>query len=926
MDLDPNDLLNTNIYIPKPTLDTDIEFNSNEEFKQYYEKQLQQQQETKLISSINKIELNEDEDDTNLLNTNSFNMETKMNVDNSLTRFTREVKTLVSIDSRDRLKTIYPKPNHFKIFLAKTFSNVKSIKMVSIEFPNTDAVINLGNNKIYWRNLEDIQSDYTVTTNGIVDYPIYNINLRSGSYTSSTLQTEIQNKINLVRRRQGITTTPVITPEFHYFLPSLDLDTDIVTLTSLNLKQLSNNPFTTSLASGVITVLFPNHGFTTNDFVHFVGAKGIAGIQATLLNTFHRITVIGLNQFTFEVNIKAADTVTGGGNVVRVGLKAPFQLLWGENQNTIASNIGFPLENSSELIKTYVQSLSNIFQMDITLTQPHNFTFSYTYIGQNVNIGTFINGIFITYATFMITNINNTRSIRVQISDDSIISTLINNAQANLLQFQNLTPIPILTFSKFAIESFLITTFFNHNYNLLDINTNIILSDTVDPNLDDDVSYDGTYLIQSIPSSNQIIVPGILTRTNVHTRNYYGSLPRKTPLTSWTVSISEINNNYIQIGNIYYTRIVTTVAHKMLQGDKITIKNVSSTPQLIGAYTISSVLTSESFLIQVSFSSIDTQNLSQAYIGTGLMTLSFPSHNFNSIINIQNGTPFNLFNNLNVPISIQPLIITTIVPHNLSVGNIVRLSNTGPVYTNNVLTSGIEPSIDGGGYIVHEINSLDTFTLVKVSGTNDSFVPIIQSPNITGTLGLNNNFYLYDIEDIGGITKTLLNNKLYTIRDIIDENTFTFMINDVYATSTEIGGGSNIHISSLKHGFNAIQTNTKNNILSRSINLQGEDYCFITCPQLDTMLNTGNVKNIFSRVSLDQPPGYVCFQYLSNPKQFHTIPLDKLEELEFSVVYHNGTLYDFNDLDFSFTLEITEVIDNTPAFNISSKRGISDTN
>ena len=35
--------------------------------------------------------------------------------------------------------------------------------------------------------------------------------------------------------------------------------------------------------------------------------------------------------------------------------------------------------------------------------------------------------------------------------------------------------------------------------------------------------------------------------------------------------------------------------------------------------------------------------------------------------------------------------------------------------------------------------------------------------------------------------------------------------------------------------------------------------------------------------------------------------------------------YEFNDLDYSFTLQITEVIDITDNFNLSSKRGIIDT-
>ena len=90
------------------------------------------------------------------------------------------------------------------------------------------------------------------------------------------------------------------------------------------------------------------------------------------------------------------------------------------------------------------------------------------------------------------------------------------------------------------------------------------------------------------------------------------------------------------------------------------------------------------------------------------------------------------------------------------------------------------------------------------------------------------------------------------------------------------------------------------------------------------MMNTGDVRNIFARVILDQSPGSMVFSYLSNPKTFDKVPLDKLDELEFSMLNHNSTLYEFNDLDYSFTLQITESIDVTDSFNVSSKRGIVD--
>ena len=927
MDIDANDLLSTNVYIQKPELNPNVSLDSNEEFRRYYEKEIQKKAESKIIASINKIELKEQDDDNNIINTNGFNKDSASD-NTSISRFIRETKTLVSIDSRDRIKTSYPKPNNFNIFLGRTFTNVKKIEMVSLEFPNTDAVINTGNNRIYWRNLEDIELDKTVDTNGITGYPIYSVDLRIGSYTSATLKNEIQTKLNVVKRKN-------ISNDFHYFISDLDVDTDIVTFTSLNLKQLPNNPFQTSLGSGIILVEFTNHGFSTNDFIYFVGSKAIAGITASALNGFHKIIKIDSTKFSFEVNIRAAETVKGGGNVVKAGTKLPFQLLWGNNNLTVAQNIGFPLENSSQLINTNVSRLDNIVQMDIELNYTHGFDYTYDYIGKNASVGELSGGTFNQLGLYQITNLPSTTSIRVIVSSEIVITSLINNASANYFKFGDKL-IPIAAYSKYGVQSFLVTTYTTHNYNLKDTGTDITLSNTTDPSISDDDSYDGIYSIQSVPSSTTFILPGVLGSQNTHTTNIYGTLSRKTPLTTWTTTISDVK--IIEISTTsglnttikQYTQITTIQPHKMISGDKIMINNLKCTPQLTSEITIKSVPTSNTFLIDTLLSNIDLQNSINPYIGTGLISVSFPSHNFNTIINIQNGPIYNILDSSDITVPIQSMLITTLNNHNLSIGSVVRLTGTGqqtiidPV-TQQSITTGVSPSLDGGGYIVKAINTDDTFTLVKVAGTSSSFTVITPSPIITGIIGLNNDFYLYDVEDIGGISKTMLNNIEFTTRDIIDANTFTFIAPNVYATTSETGGGSNIYISSSKHGFNGIQTNTKNGVLTRSINLQGEDYCFISCPQLDTMLNTGGVKNIFSRISLDQPPGYVCFKYLSNPKHFNTMPLDKLSDLDFSVVNYNNSLYDFNDLDFSFTLQITEVTDATKAFNVSSKRGITDT-
>jgi len=164
-----------------------------------------------------------------------------------------------------------------------------------MEFPNTNAVINSNNNKIYWRNKEDIDID---KTNEITkEYPIYDTTLRIGSYVATSLQTEIFNKLSLVKRQDGDS------ENYHYFIINLDLDTDIVTFTSLILSQLPVNCLSATTGSPVIAVNHPEHGLQTGDQIYLVGAQTIAGITGQYLNTIHTITVVDLNTYQFHLEV-----------------------------------------------------------------------------------------------------------------------------------------------------------------------------------------------------------------------------------------------------------------------------------------------------------------------------------------------------------------------------------------------------------------------------------------------------------------------------------------------------------------------------------------------------------------------------------------------------------------------------------------------
>lgn len=956
MDIDENDILLTNTFIPIPQLEGEVSQQSNEEFRKYYTTELNQREEAMLRRSLDKmsirsVHLDESNDASSLLNTNVFTSGVDEQALTSTGITSKEIKTYVSIDSRDRDTVLYSKPNHFKIFLGKTFYNVKSIRLASVEFPNTNAVINSNNNRIYWRNQEDIDANIIDSVTGT--YPVYNVSLRVGSYISTTLQTEITSKLASLKRRNK-------TGDYHYFTVSLDLDTDIVTVTSLLLTQAGNNPLTVTSGLGLVTVDAASHGFQTGDTVYIVDVKSLAGINSSTLGGAHEITRLNADQFQYEVNIKAGETARGGGNTVKIGRKAPFQFLFGENPYTIAPNIGFPIENSSKRIDTYIKSIDNIYLLQVRLSSAHNFNNTYNFVNQTCTIS----------SAGTTPNVDGNRVIARILDTHSIL--IIFNSKIESDQFSGQLTFGGNTFDIYSIINYpvdtaLVTTFTNHNYNYTDIGKMISMYNTTSK-----PDFDGNNTVYGVLSSTQLIIPGSVLpggNVNVSSPGDGGSIPYHAPLKTKILAISSVIPGPV-------TTIVSP-NHGLRVGEDVQFVNLYTTPPVSesnsGVFSIAGVPDSNSFTIDFNTTSVEVSTIDNgtASACTKLITLSFPYHGFNKIVSISNNyaakTITGITNNSDYINNIYRVIITTSTPHELSNGNVIKITSsncvpsiTGGPYTVTVLTTttiqinipfditsngnsgsltlnamrveivtqlphGLStgsyvrvmktnsvPSIDNGGYAV-TVTAPDTFTIV--------YGPGITQPGSSGIIGMNQDFYLYGATAVGGIAAETLNGVKYTVRDVIDEHTINFNARS-FAGFIEQGGGESLYISSLLHGFNAIQTNTKNSILNRSINLQGENYAFLCCPQLATMMNTGKVTNIFARFLLDQSPGSMVFSFLSNPKEFYTAPLNQLSELEFTVVNHDASLYDFNDLDYSFVLEISEIVDMTDGFNLSSRRGI----
>ncbi len=206
-------------------------------------------------------------------------------------------------------------------------------------------------------------------------------------------------------------------------------------------------------------------------------------------------------------------------------------------------------------------------------------------------------------------------------------------------------------------------------------------------------------------------------------------------------------------------------------------------------------------------------------------------------------------------------------------------------------------------------------------------------------LGAGDYFKLYRIvgipvnsDNLLGISLDKINNNTFSVNKILNKDFYNFKIPGQYANDssyTEPG----FYMSSYSNGFSYKHDNTglgANSNLGNgpynALKLSGNNYVFLTSPGLETIVNTNIINDVFAKILLSEPPGNIIFNsFVANTKVFDEVPLAKLERLQFKVVGGDGFLYDFDNNDFSFSLEIVEYIDSLKNTGISSRTGSVDT-
>ena len=410
----------------------------------------------------------------------------------------------------------------------------------------------------------------------------------------------------------------------------------------------------------------------------------------------------------------------------------------------------------------------------------------------------------------------------------------------------------------------------------------------------------------SVTLANTNSVPSIDGTYRIHNRELISSI--KTP-------------NYIEI--------TTQTPNAFSSGNNITIVGSNSIPSIDGTYNITSIISPGSvFEIFIEFTVTSSGS-------TGVIT----NNTTLEVNNIQSTTISNVIYTE----------IETSTDNNWEQGDIITITDTGstalPSPTQNVNgTYTIETIVSSTIFkIIFEapLQAVITNTGIAINTSKmeidlDTITLVTQGTFPAGIIGRNVDVLHYRIEgenigsdNIGGISLNVLNGYLRSIAQIIDVDNYMIRVRDEYANYTVTAGGTNVHVSSYLHGLRSIQVNTEDGtstgVLFRAISLEGENYVYLVCEsegvELNTVFNSGNISNAFAKIILSESPGNLMFNsYISEAKVFDN-PISKIDTMRFRVITPGGYPFNFNGINYSFTLRITELVNQLDDSFVSSRTG-----
>lgn len=286
----------------------------------------------------------------------------------------------------------------------------------------------------------------------------------------------------------------------------------------------------------------------------------------------------------------------------------------------------------------------------------------------------------------------------------------------------------------------------------------------------------------------------------------------------------------------------------------------------------------------------------------------------------------------------------TKINHGLNIGDLI-------------ITDQLQPEI--GGVYIYEVTKIinqDRFSIIKyeyqqryqfiyddiiinwIDKNLDTYLLSVAPCHHNKTVIFNHENHQLNKNDIIEINSSIINGK-YPINRILDDNHYEITLNQVSMIDSDCGSqisikfptkfqllfnykntlgtilgfsdvGEDYAITPYQHTI----TNTDPYITGipaepnlKKLNMTGYNYFYICCPELVAFNNTGPVNNVFTIIKWTDNPGSVVFDsFVPNHKKFDP-PLASLSRFNFSMYHPDGNLVEFNGLDHSFVLKITEL-------------------
>ncbi len=106
-----------------------------------------------------------------------------------------------------------------------------------------------------------------------------------------------------------------------------------------------------------------------------------------------------------------------------------------------------------------------------------------------------------------------------------------------------------------------------------------------------------------------------------------------------------------------------------------------------------------------------------------------------------------------------------------------------------------------------------------------------------------------------------------------------------------------------KLGFTSDKINVASATSDQIINLAGENFVFLTIEKFGSIRSTETIQDIFGKIVWNIPPKFICYQgFVANPILFPE-PINNLDRFHVRFRQQDGSLYDFNGIDHSFSVE-----------------------